>query len=115
MCTIGEWENEEALAKARDKMIAGLDSKVRSLLEEISPELGVTDPVSGPVIMEDNNMLRIRLSMGGVKKRPIYKVVVADKRFPRDGRFIEKLGFYNPLLPKSKKERIKVDIERIKH
>ncbi len=60
-------------------------------------------------------MLRIRLSMGGVKKRPIYKVVVADSRFPRDGRFIEKLGFYNPLLPKSKKERIKVDIERIKH
>ena len=60
-------------------------------------------------------MLRIRLSMGGVKKRPIYKVVVADSRFPRDGRFIEKLGFYNPLLPKSKKERIKIDIERIKH
>ena len=53
-------------------------------------------------------MLRIRLSMGGVKKRPIYKVVVADSRFPRDGRFIEKLGFYNPLLPKSKKERIKI-------
>jgi len=60
-------------------------------------------------------MLRIRLSIGGVKKRPIYKVVVADSRFPRDGRFIEKLGFYNPLLPKSKKERIKIDIERIKH
>ena len=60
-------------------------------------------------------MLRIRLSMGGVKKRPIYKVVVADSRFPRDGRFIEKLGFYNPLLPKSKKERIKIDVERIKH
>ncbi len=60
-------------------------------------------------------MLKIRLSMGGVKKRPIYKVVVADSRFPRDGRFIEKLGFYNPLLPKSKKERIKIDVERIKH
>ena len=60
-------------------------------------------------------MLKIRLSMGGAKKRPIYKVVVADSRFPRDGRFIEKLGFYNPLLPKSKKERIKIDIERIKH
>ena len=60
-------------------------------------------------------MLRIRLSIGGVRKRPIYKVVVADSRFPRDGRFIEKLGFYNPLLPKSKKERIKIDVERIKH
>ena len=53
-------------------------------------------------------MLRIRLSMGGVKKRPIYKVVVADSRFPRDGRFIEKLGFYNPLLPKSKKKESKL-------
>ena len=52
MCIIGEWENEQAIAKARDKMIAGLDG-VRSLLEEISPELGVTDPVSGPVILED--------------------------------------------------------------
>ena len=52
MCIIGEWKDEQSIAKARDKMIAGLDS-VRSLLEEISPELGVTDPVSGPVIMED--------------------------------------------------------------
>ena len=52
-------------------------------------------------------MLRIRLSMGGVKKSPIYKIVVADSRFPRDGRFVEKLGSFNPLLPKEKKERIK--------
>jgi len=52
MCIIGEWKDEQSIAKAREKMIAGLDS-VRSLLEEISPELGVTDPVSGPVIMED--------------------------------------------------------------
>ena len=48
-------------------------------------------------------MLRIRLSIGGVKKRPVYKIVVADSRFPRDGRFIEKLGSFNPLLPKEKK------------
>ena len=48
-------------------------------------------------------MLKIRLSMGGAKKRPVYKVVVADSRFPRDGRFIEKLGFFNPLVPKIKK------------
>jgi len=60
-------------------------------------------------------MLKIRLSRGGVKKRPIYKIVVADSRFPRDGKFIEKVGFYNPLLPKTKKEKFKLEIERIKH
>ncbi len=60
-------------------------------------------------------MLRIRLSMGGVRKRPIYKIVVADGRYPRDGKFIEKVGSYNPLLPKEKKERIKVEFERIKY
>ena len=60
-------------------------------------------------------MLRIRLSMGGAKKRPIYKIVVADSRFPRDGRFIEKIGLFNPLLPKDKKERIKIETERVKH
>ncbi len=60
-------------------------------------------------------MLKIRLSMGGAKKRPVYKIVVADSRFPRDGRFIEKVGFFNPLLPKTKKERVKLEAERIKH
>ena len=49
-------------------------------------------------------MLRIRLSIGGVRKRPIYKIVVADSRFPRDGRFVEKLGSFNPLLPKEKRK-----------
>ena len=53
--------------------------------------------------------------MIGAKKRPIYKIVVADSRFPRDGRFIEKVGFFNPLLPKTKKERVKLEAERIKH
>ena len=53
--------------------------------------------------------------MGGVKKRPVYKIVVADSRFPRDGRFIEKVGFFNPLLPKTKKERVSLEVERIKH
>ena len=53
--------------------------------------------------------------MGGVKKRPVYKIVVADSRFPRDGRFIEKVGFFNPLLPKTKKERVNLEVERIKH
>jgi small subunit ribosomal protein S16 len=60
-------------------------------------------------------MLKMRLSMGGTKKRPVYKIVVADSRFPRDGRFIEKLGFFNPLLPKEKKERVGLDQERIKY
>ena len=60
-------------------------------------------------------MLKIRLSMGGAKKRPVYKIVVADSRFPRDGRFIEKVGFFNPLLPKTKKERINLEVERIKY
>ena len=53
--------------------------------------------------------------MGGVKKRPVYKIVIADSRFPRDGRFIEKVGFFNPLLPKTKKERVNLEVERIKH
>ena len=60
-------------------------------------------------------MLKLRLSMGGTKKRPVYKIVVADSRFARDGRFIEKLGFYNPLLPKEKEDRIGLQLERIKY
>ncbi len=60
-------------------------------------------------------MLKIRLSMGGVRKRPVYKIVVADSRAPRDGRFLEKIGLFNPLLPKDKKERIKVEAERVKY
>ena len=60
-------------------------------------------------------MLRIRLSMGGVRKRPGYKIVIADSRYPRDGKFIEKIGSYNPLLPKDKKERIKIEAERVKY
>ena len=60
-------------------------------------------------------MLKLRLSMGGTKKRPVYKIVVADSRFARDGRFIEKLGFFNPLLPKEKKERVGLEPDRIKY
>ena len=60
-------------------------------------------------------MLKLRLSMGGTKKRPVYKIVVADSRFARDGRFIEKLGFFNPLLPKEKEERIRLETDRIKY
>ena len=60
-------------------------------------------------------MLKIRLSMGGVRKRPIYKIVIADSRAPRDGRFVEKIGSFNPLLPKDNKERISIESERVKH
>ena len=57
----------------------------------------------------------IRLSRGGSKKRPYYKIVVADSRSPRDGRFIERIGSYNPLLAKDNPERVKLDVERAKH
>ena len=56
----------------------------------------------------------IRLSRAGTKKRPFYHVVVADSRFPRDGRFIERLGFFNPLLAKDNAERLKLDLEKVK-
>jgi small subunit ribosomal protein S16 len=56
----------------------------------------------------------IRLSRAGTKKRPIYHVVVADSRYPRDGRFIERLGFFNPLLPKDNEARLKLDLEKVK-
>src|SRR6201999_2400397 len=58
--------------------------------------------------------LRIRLARAGTKKRPVYHIVVADSRSPRDGRFIERLGFFNPLLPKEKTERLKFDLEKAK-
>ena len=57
--------------------------------------------------------LKIRLARGGAKKRPYYRIVVADSRAPRDGRFVEKLGTYNPLLPKDSDERVKISEERI--
>ena len=60
-------------------------------------------------------MLKLRLSRGGTKKRPVFKIVVAESRFARDGRFIEKLGFFNPLLPKEKEERIGIQTDRVKY
>jgi small subunit ribosomal protein S16 len=59
--------------------------------------------------------LSMRLSRGGSKKRPYYRIVVADSRSPRDGRFIEKIGTYNPLLAKDSPERVKLDADRAKH
>ena len=59
--------------------------------------------------------MKIRLSRAGSKKRPFYRIVAADSRMPRDGRFIEKLGTYNPLLPKDSEDRVKMDMERVQH
>lgn len=59
--------------------------------------------------------LKIRLARGGAKKRPYYRIVVADSRSPRDGRFIEKLGTYNPLLPREHDGRITLKEERVRH
>ncbi|MAM62769.1 30S ribosomal protein S16 [Maritimibacter sp. UBA3975] len=58
--------------------------------------------------------MKIRLARGGTKKRPFYRIVAADSRMARDGRFIEKLGTYNPLLPKDSEDRVKMDIDRVK-
>ena len=58
--------------------------------------------------------LKIRLARAGTKKRPVYHIVIADSRSPRDGRFIERLGYFNPLLPKDKTERLKLDLDKAK-
>jgi small subunit ribosomal protein S16 len=58
--------------------------------------------------------LVIRMARAGTKKRPFYHIVVADSRSPRDGRFIERLGYFNPLLPKEKTERLKLDLDKVK-
>jgi len=56
----------------------------------------------------------IRMARAGTKKRPVYHIVVADSRYPRDGRFIERLGFFNPLLPKDHKDRLRLDLDKVK-
>jgi len=57
--------------------------------------------------------LVIRMARAGTKKRPFYHIVLADSRSPRDGRFIERLGYFNPLLPKEKTERLKLDLDKV--
>ena len=59
--------------------------------------------------------MKIRLARGGSKKRPHYAIVASDSRMPRDGRFIEKLGTYNPLLPKDSEDRVKMNMERVEY
>ncbi len=58
---------------------------------------------------------KIRFARGGAKKKPFYRIVAADERAPRDGDYIEKLGVYNPMLPKDSAERVKYDVERVKY
>jgi small subunit ribosomal protein S16 len=58
--------------------------------------------------------LKIRMARAGTKKRPFYHIVIADSRSPRDGRFIERIGFFNPLLPKDHKDRLKLDLDKVK-
>ena len=58
--------------------------------------------------------LKLRMARAGTKKRPFYHIVVADSRSPRDGRFIERLGFFDPLLPKERTERLKLDLDKVK-
>ncbi len=58
--------------------------------------------------------VRIRLSRGGAKKRPFYRIIVADSRRSRDGKFIDQVGTYNPMLPKDSPDRVKIDIEKAK-
>jgi small subunit ribosomal protein S16 len=67
-------------------------------------------PSKGEITMA----MKIRLARGGSKKRPFYRIVAADARMPRDGRFIEKLGTYDPRLPKDSEERVKMNVEAIK-
>lgn len=59
--------------------------------------------------------LKIRLARGGAKKRPFYQIVIADARSPRDGRFVEKVGSYNPMLPQDHQDRVRLNLERIKY
>ncbi|AXC48822.1 30S ribosomal protein S16 [Paracoccus suum] len=59
--------------------------------------------------------MKIRLARGGSKKRPHYAIVATDSRMPRDGRFLEKLGTYNPLLPKDSEDRVRMNVERVQH
>ena len=56
----------------------------------------------------------LRMARAGTKKRPVYHIVAADSRSPRDGRFIERLGYFNPLLPKDKEDRLKLDMDKVK-
>src|SRR6478609_3475502 len=83
--------------------------------------MGCSSPVAGnpsrpiPTERPDTMALKIRLARAGAKKRPYYHIVVADSRSPRDGRFIEKVGSYNPMLPAEHADRVRLQAERLQH
>jgi small subunit ribosomal protein S16 len=86
------------------------------LLRRFAPRNdGVTDQHHFNSTLQENQMpVVIRLARAGTKKRPVYHIVAADSRFPRDGRFIERLGHFNPLLPKDNEGRLKLDLDKVK-
>ena len=83
-------------------------------LKNYSQPLGEKTSRKGQITRKNNMSLKIRLSRGGAKKRPFYRVVVADSRSPRDGRFIERLGTFDPLAPKDSEIRLVLDVEKAK-
>jgi small subunit ribosomal protein S16 len=102
-------EAKQSISPRRKK----LDCFVASLLamtRTIHPDS--THAISNS--QENQMSVVIRLARAGTKKRPVYHVVVADSRFPRDGRFIERLGHFNPLLPKDNEARLKLDMDKVK-
>ena len=79
-----------------------------------SPRFNNTSNSSDRLHKENQMSVVIRLARAGTKKRPVYHVVVADSRYPRDGRFIERLGHFNPLMPKDNADRLKLDLDKVK-
>src|SRR6204780_5545496 len=98
---VARMKARSAAIRGRGCRITGLRAFIRATRIKIQPK-GI--PMS----------LKIRLARAGTKKRPFYHIVIADSRSPRDGRFIERLGYFNPLLPKDKTERLKLDLEKVK-
>src|ERR1700689_3800450 len=92
--------------------LSGL-AAARETLARHRPQDDSTE-LNGRTVRKGLSMLVTRRARPGTKKRPVYHIVVADSRSPRDGRFIERLGYFNPLLPKEKTERLKLDLEKVK-
>src|SRR5260370_394658 len=98
-------------------MMKAMGSGKRGPMAGIAQAMGFGGGMPSPEQMKalaDQMSVVIRLARAGTKKRPVYHVVVADSRFPRDGRFIERLGHFNPLLPKDSEARLKLDMDKVK-
>src|SRR6267154_2135274 len=99
---------KQSIDPREERMDCFVASAPRNDELEQPTDLEPTTPTENPMSVV------IRLARAGTKKRPVYHVVVADSRFPRDGRFIERLGHFNPLLPKDNTERLKLDMDKVK-